>query len=540
MHQSDDKGRNSNSVLVTHYWVMPRIACLYIRNFALAAWYRVDPELRGMSVAVTEGQGARARVVACSPEAMQRGIVTEISAAQAMAVDANLLLRSASVAAERAMQAALCDVAYSFSPRVEDAGDGVAYLDCQGIPAVHNSENELARALEIRATTLGLDLSIGIASSKIAAQLAARDGDGMAVIAPEEEWHFLSPLPVQLLGPSPALQETLARWGIDRLGDLAALPVSAVTTRLGPEGLLLTRRARGEDDHPLVPRPPPTHFEETVELDYGVETLEPFVFVARALLDRLTARIALCGLICGDLRLSLGLVNRGRDERKVVVAIPSNDTKALLTLVRVHLEAHPPAAPVETIRITAVPEQLRPSQLDLFRPNEPAPARLSITLARLTALCGTERLGVPVVVDSHRPDAFALKPFGLSAGSGVRGRGLVSGTSSQLPTSNPRSEGGGVGIALRAIRPPRELEVFYDRGRLDFVRLTETPRGEACSYCCNGRVVTVAGPWRVQGEWWCAEAFNRDYYDVQLSDGAVYRLFFDQLRQEWFVDGVYD
>ena len=95
-------------------------------------------------------------------------------------------------------------------------------------------------------------------------------------------------------------------------------------------------------------------------------------------------------------------------------------------------------------------------------------------------------------------------------------------------------------IALRAIRPPRELEVFYDRGRLDFVRLTETPRGEACSYCCNGRVVTVAGPWRVQGEWWCAEAFNRDYYDVQLSDGAVYRLFFDQLRQEWFVDGVYD
>jgi protein ImuB len=50
----------------------------------------------------------------------------------------------------------------------------------------------------------------------------------------------------------------------------------------------------------------------------------------------------------------------------------------------------------------------------------------------------------------------------------------------------------------------------------------------------------MAGPWRVQGEWWRDDPLHRDYYDVQLSDGAVYRIFYDPPRQGWFVDGVYD
>ncbi len=504
---------------------MSRIACLYVPHLALAAWYRADPDLRGAAVAVTEGQGPRARVVACSSEAAQRGISIGLSAAQSVAIHTDLLLRPVSAAAECAAQAALCDVAYSFSPRIEDAGAGTVYIDCEGLHAIHGSETELSRALAARAETLGLDVSIGVASTKIVAHLAARDGGGRTVIAPREEWCFLAPLSIHLLAPSPTLQETFARWGIHTLGDLAALPASAVATRLGPEGAMLVRRARGEDERPLVPRPAAVHFEEAVELDYGVESLEPFAFVVRALLDRLTVRLAMRGLVCGDLRLSLGLVNRGRDERVVTVAAPSNDTKSLLTLVRLHLEAHPPPAPVEVVCIAAVPERLRPMQLDLFRPRSPAPAQLAMTLARLAALCGAERLGVPVVANSHRPDAYALAPFGLSE----RAKGGDGG-----------SGGGDGGIALRAIRPPRELEVFCDRGQLDFVRLAEVSRDTACPYRCSGRVVTVAGPWRVQGEWWCAEAFSRDYYDVQLSDGAVYRLFHDRRQQHWFVDGVYD
>jgi protein ImuB len=546
-----------------------RLACLHVPAFPLAALLRADPELRGEPLAVTQGRGPRARVVACSPEAVERGIAVGLSAAQAKAIHAGILLRAASPDGERAARNALCDAAYSFSPRMEDGGGGTVYLDIGDSMALHGSEHDLARSLVARARSLGLDAAVGVASTKIAAELAAGQG-GIVVIPPREEWRFLAPLPLGLLSPSPALDQTLARWGIRSLGDLAALPASAVATRLGPEGAQLARRARGEDVHPLVPRPAPLDFEEAAELEYGVETLEPFLFVTRALLDRIIARLEVRGLVCGDLRLSLGLANRGRDERTVTVAAPGNDVKALLTLVRLHLEAHPPPEPVETVRLAAVAERLRAAQLDMFRPNGPAPHRLSLTLARLTSLCGAENIGAPVVADSHRPDAYGLRPFGPQAGVGCRVSGVGRQEEFRIkdpeletrltpetrdPTPDTRFSGPRPStpvLALRALRPARALEVFCDRGLPDFIRLADIERGRGAPSStqhpthdtrhplCHGRVVTSAGPWRVQGEWWRAESFSRDYYDVQLSDGAVYRIFFDLPRQRWFVDGVYD
>ena len=511
-----------------------RIACLHVPDFALAAWRRNEPELRGVPLIVTDAPGPRGCVVACSWEAAQRGIAAGLTAAQSVAIASEIVIRPASPAAEQAASAALCDAAYSFSPSVEEGPPGTVYFDADGLHELFASETELARAAVRRARTLGLDASVGIAATKIAAELAARDGGGCAVIPPHEEWHFLAPLPLTLLGPSPALLQTLARWGLRTLGDLAALPASAVATRLGPEGGRLAHRARGEDAAPLVPRPLPLRFEEVAALDYGIDGLAPFLFVVRVLLDRLVARLAVRGLVCGDLRLALGLANRGRDERTVTVAAPSNEVKALLTLVRVHLEAHPPAVAVETVRLAVVPERLRPAQLDLFRPGGPAPAQLAATLARLAARCGSERIGAPAVADTHRPDAYGLQAFAV----GGRGSGLLSTLDSRLSTSfEPR----GPSLAVRAIRPPRALEVFCHRDQPDFIRPAAVVPAAGCPYGCSGRVVTLAGPWRVQGEWWRdAAAVARDYYDAQLSDGVVYRLYFDRARQQWFADGVYD
>jgi protein ImuB len=516
-----------------------RIACVLVERFAFAALARAEPELCGSPVVVAVGEGARAEVVACSLEAERLGIAPGFRVAQARVVCSSLTVRTASAVAERAAQEALCDAAYGLSPRVEDAGAGVVFLDLEGLQALHGSEEEIVRLLVNGAAAVGLEASVGVASTKIAARLAARDGGGRAIVPRHAEWSFLAPLPVQLLEPSEGLRETLSRWGIRTLGELAELPASAVATRLGAEGGALVRRARGEDEAPLLCRTPPLCFAESCELDFGVEAIDPFLFIARPLLERLTARLAQRGLVCGDLRLALRLAGRGRDERTVVVAAPSNEVKALLTLLRLNLEAQPPPAAVEEIRLAAVAEQLRPVQLDLLRPNGPPPARLAATLAKLTALCGDDRVGNPIVADSHDPAAYGLQPCVAAAAASSK---------FQVPDSKAGFGGAALGIwnlefgmmALRAIRPARLLEVFEDGGRLDFVRLVAPGRDDTSAYRCQGRVVSAAGPWRVQGEWWKESAFHRDYYDLQLSDGAVYRVFFDRDHAQWFVDGVYD
>jgi protein ImuB len=260
--------------------------------------------------------------------------------------------------------------------------------------------------------------------------------------------------------------------------------------------------------------------------------MEPLVFVLRGLLDRLTARAAVRGFVCGDLRLSLRLATCGRDERTVTVAAPSNDVKALLTLVRLQLEAHPPAAAIEALRVVAIPERLRAAQLDLFRPNGPAPARLAVTLARLATICGADRVGAPALVDTHRPDAYGMEPFGevvkLLGCYAVRQENPPSSLNNL--TTNNLTTCSILPLALRAMRPARAVEVFCERDRPAFVRAQEFA----------GRVVHAAGPWRVQGEWWSDGRYTRDYYDAQLSDGCVYRLYRDLATRSWFVDGVYD
>lgn len=60
----------------------------------------------------------------------------------------------------------------------------------------------------------------------------------------------------------------------------------------------------------------------------------------------------------------------------------------------------------------------------------------------------------------------------------------------------------------------------------------------------GGRVVHAAGPWRTSGAWWESRKWDRDEWDVALTDGVTYRVFYERLpaeaKVEWFVEGVVD
>src|SRR5262249_8534765 len=161
--------------------------------------------------------------------------------------------------------------------------------------------------------------------------------------------------------------------------------------------------------------------------------------------------------------------------RTLALVAPTRDRKTLLTCLRVALEARPPRAAVVAAAVTAVPERVRATQLGLFAPPGPAPERLATTLARLGALCGPGRVGVPVVVDTDRPGAGAVAAFALPADR------LPDSVGAPAPCR----------LVVRVLRPPRPLEVFSERDAPCFVR------GPGL----GGRVVAVAGPWRIAAEW---------------------------------------
>jgi protein ImuB len=494
---------------------MSRITCLLVPDLPVAALLRADPALLNCPLVVTEGSGPHARVVAAAAPARARGVRPGMhSVAQARAVAADLVVRPRDPAAEESATRALADVAASLASRCERGDAGTVYLDATGAAHLTGSERGLASALVARAARVGLDARVGVGATKTVARLAALHGDGCEVVPAGTELGFLAPLPLACLEPPLDIAATLGRWGVHRLGDLARLPAAEVTTRLGPLGAALVRAARGEDERPLAPSAPPADVKEAVTLEWALDSIEPLLFVLRALVERVVARLGLDGVGCARLGVTFGLDDRSRDVRTLDLVAPTRDQRTLLTCLRVALESRPLRAAVVIAAVVAVPERVRAMQLGLFTPPGPAPERLATTLARLGVLCGPGRVGIPVVVDTHRPGAADVAAFTPPPAA------LPDTATPDVPCR----------LVVRALRPPRPLEVFSEREAPCFVRGTGL----------GGRVVTLAGPWRIAAEWWSDAPCARDYYDVELTDGGVYRCYRERASGAWFVDGVYD
>ena len=56
----------------------------------------------------------------------------------------------------------------------------------------------------------------------------------------------------------------------------------------------------------------------------------------------------------------------------------------------------------------------------------------------------------------------------------------------------------------------------------------------------EGRVRVASGPWGLEEDWWSPDRLERDYWDVELSGGGLYRIYRDRGSGDWFVDGIYD
>lgn len=544
-----------------------RIACILIDDFPVAALVRLNPEWRDRPLSLTRqptpkrasnrrqtkrDSGPHAQwtphseLSHVSAAAVAMGVRAGMTTAQARALLPDLIVAYPSAAAEQAAHDALIDVAYSVSPVLEEHSTGCVWLDLTGMQRLHRQElgrdasevdleQAIAEEIARRVRQIGLEAAVGIASIKEIAYLAARCG-GLRPIAAGREREFLDWMPLELTGlwaASGDLLDRLKRMGIRRLGDLARLDPRAIGSRLGEAGVTLARLGRGEGSSVVVARPQAEVFTEAIELDYGIETLEPLTFIMRAMLDRMCARLRIRGLAAGDLTLSLGLVDRRRDERRIAVAAPTIETQSLLTLIRLNLETQPPAASVETIRVTTEPRGRRPIVNDLFLPPAPAQERLAVAIARIASLCGPDHVGTLLPAESYRPEAVRV---GVFAPPPADRKPPID----QPQTGNNQSA---TPIALRTVRPAEEVEVLCVRETPEFVR-----GQKICA-----RVISSAGPWRRQGEWWAVDSsdtpswqanrpstYARDYYELALADGAVYRIYLDHQSQKWFVDGIYD
>jgi protein ImuB len=448
----------------------------------------------------------------------------------------------------------------------------------------------MARELASRVSTVGLECNIGVAANPDAAMHAACGFSGITVIPAGEETKRLGVLPINVLldsfdiacgKPKTAVAarereklqvrmlDTLERWGVRDFRTLALLPEHALAARLGEAGALLQRLSQGTCVRTLALCEPCVHFEEALELESAVETLEPLSFLLNRLLEQLCARLEARALAVQELKLRLQLEPRAADEqaatlqevaaaqnavllpdrregnlyaRTLRLPVAMRDPRVLLKLLRLDLAGHRPGAPVCKLWITAEQARPRSAQRGLFLPVTPETERLEVTLARITGVVGERRAGIAKLLDTYRSDAFQMERFVLQEEPGNKNRGLT--------LSDPPDV---ALVALRVFRPSHPICVQMAEGRPCKLAML-TPDAERNEL--EGKILWAAGPWHSSGDWWAeqsasksnsekSQVWDREEWDIALAnDGdssvVLYRIYRDTGTGQWFADASYD
>ena len=551
-------------------------ASIYVPQFMVQAVLRTEPQLRAGALALVDGTPPLVRVIDANDSAWRAGIQMGMAKSQ-VAQFLGVEIRNRSQSKEAAAHAALLDLGWSVSPRMENTAADTIVLDLAGLNSLFGSDEEIAGDLSRRALSLGLATNVAVAANIEVAIHAARGFTGVTVIPDGEESRRIGVLPVHVLFPSEESLATLDRWGIKTCGDLAALPLLELSERLGQEGVRLHELARGASVRSLVLAEPSLSFREELELDTAEEELEPVSFLLGRLLDQLCARLQARAQAATaiHLRFDLGdlfekdaeIIKRNSppdDNQKIyrkVLTLPvaMRDSKMLLKLLRLQLQSDPPPGSIVKIILVAEPSRRRAAQSGLFVPSSPDPEKLELTVARLAKLVGSANVGSPELVDTHRPGEFRMSRFRPPANEESPRRKFKNGTELAItePAANESpSRRSSVGFRMFRPRLPATIELH------DGIPSRVVFRG------VYGSVIAVSGPWRTSGDWWREDSWLQDEWDIEVwvnspsariihkrnsfsaldsnpqqqtaAPSGTYCIYFDVTAQSWFVRGMYD
>jgi protein ImuB len=230
----------------------------------------------------------------------------------------------------------------------------------------------------------------------------------------------------------------------------------------------------------------------------------------RRFLQQLSLRLGALYVVAKELKLRIAFSDKSDYEHLFQIPEPTNNIEVLFRMLHTHLEEFKSEHPISAVSLEALPAKGGQQQFGLFETALRDPSQLYETLARLTGLLGADRVGTPVLEETHRPDAFRIEPFAWQLSE-------TAAKDAPLPS-----------YALRRFRPATTASVALEQEKPVHIR----SRG------IDHDVVAEKGPYAASGHWWDEDAWSRTEWDVQLENGTLCRC--HERESGWAVDGIYD
>jgi protein ImuB len=454
-----------------------------------------------------------------------------------------------------------------FCPQVEVLRPGLAAFATRGPARYFGGEAALAARLAEAVSLRGIACRAGVADGLFAADLAAQSGPAGLLVPPGQTPQFLADLPVAVLqtavsqtavpqtampqtavpqfatqpsaAPStPELADLLPKLGIRTLGEFAALPAADAAGRFGTQGAIAHRLARGLDPRPLAPQPPRLDLSVEHSFDPPAGQSEPVVFTAKALADRLHARLAARGLACVRVQVQVRCEN-GKELSRLWRHDGLLSALAVAERVRWQLDGWPADGGNEEVSsggitlLRLIPDQLVRAtghQLSLWG-DAVVSDRVARAAIRVQAMLGHAAVTRPVLSGGRSPaEQVLLAPFGDAA---VSPRPADRPWPGQIPAPAPAT----------VYPEPRAARVTDATGGPVTVsgraQLSAPPAWLSAGDGPARAVTAWAGPWPMTERWWDpARARRQARFQLITEDGGAWLAVLQD--SQWRLEARYD
>ena len=272
------------------------------------------PDLRDVPMAVCGDPASRHGIILAKNEPAKRfGIQTAETVWQARRKCPGLVLLPPHHKLYREYSVRVNELYGQYTDLVEPFGIDESWLDITGSMHLFGGD-PVAIADELRRRVreeLGLSISVGVSFNKIFAKLGSdyKKPDATTLISPENWQEIVWPLPVgAMLFVGRSAQRTLAQYGVETIGQLAACRPEMLEKLLGKLGRQLHEYANGLDRSPVRPqaeREPVKSVGNGTTFPHDLTRWEEVRAGLAALSDSVAMRLRRQGLYCSGVQVTI-------------------------------------------------------------------------------------------------------------------------------------------------------------------------------------------------------------------------------------------
>ena len=474
------------------------------------------------------------RIVArCCPKAQSRGVQIGMNTADALLHTPDAAIFPFSLEQEREALQQLALWAYSFSPIVSPdplpAGSTAlgAYrwcglvLDISGSERLFGSDRQLAQRVHDALRELHIGARVAAAPSIGAAWALSRyHQESVCAASPAEHREMLAALPVPALRISPDVEAALLEVNICRIGELLALPRSAIMTRFSIEPLTRLDQALGREKEVIVPVRPHRPIKVSRSFEYPLLSCEITKQAAREMLAEILTALERLGRKLRCLTLEVRAAEGPATVKNIVFSAPTSNGRHIWKLLDNALEQLTARGGVSACTLACAQDEYFPPESSSHLPEDTAEApdyQFGELLDILKLQLGEQQVRTLKTAATHIPErSFSYEPL----------REPVRSSNGEAPLVNADRPS----VLFPVPEPIRTMAILPD---------SPPVRLEWREHLYD--IMTGIGPERIAPEWWrgTKQEEARDYFKVQLSTGIWLWVFRTAQEQQWYLHGMW-